>query len=116
MRAAREPAIPEDNVILAPIQSWSLQDHLAGHVRPLEARDIPGVVRLHSRVYGEKYRGREGKLQADLERIFLDNPWYTEDLPSLVYEACTGELIGCVGVLPRPMWFRGPPDHSGCDP
>lgn len=94
-------------MILAPIQSWSLQDHLAGHVRPLEARDIPGVVRLHSRVYGEKYRGRERELQADLERIFLDNPWYTEDLPSLVYEACTGELIGCVGVLPRPMWFKG---------
>lgn len=94
-------------MILAPIQSWSLQDHLAGHVRPLEARDIPGVVRLHSKVYGEKYRGRERELQADLERIFLDNPWYTEELPSLVYEACTGELIGCVGVLPRPMWFNG---------
>ena len=106
MRAARAQA-SKDSVILAPIQSWSLQDHLAGHVRPLLARDIPGVVHLYSRVYGEKYRGRERELLADLERIFLNNPWYTEDLPSLVYEACTGELIGCVGVVPRPMWFKG---------
>ncbi|MGE5624346.1 MAG: hypothetical protein ACM3ZT_02235 [Bacillota bacterium] len=93
-------------MILAPIQSWSLQDHLAGYVRPLEARDIHGIVRLHSCVYGDKYRGRERSLQANLEKILLDNPWRTDDLPSLVFEA-DGEVIGCVGVLPRPMWFKG---------
>ena len=95
------------NAILTPIQSWSLADQFAGYVRPLEPHDIPSIVRLHSSVYGDKYRGRENALQADLERIFFDNPWYRDDLPSLVYEANTREVIGCVGVLPRPMRFNG---------
>jgi len=99
----------EDKVILTPIQSWSLWDQFAGYVRALEPRDIPSIVHLHSRVYGEKYRGREEALRADLERIFFDNPWYRDDLPSLVYEANTGEVVGCVGVLPRPMRFKGRP-------
>ena len=92
---------------LMPIRSWNLQDQFAGYVRPLEPRDIPSIVHLHSSVYGDKYRGREQALQADLERMFFDNPWYRDDLPSLVYEANTGEVIGCVGVLPRPMRLNG---------
>ena len=103
--ASAQPS--KGNVVLAPIQSWSLQDQFAGYVRALEPRDIPSIVHLHSSVYGDKYRGREKALQADLERIFFDNPWYRDDLPSLVYEANTGEVIGCVGVLPRPMRLNG---------
>lgn len=94
-------------MILEPIRSWSLQDHLTGHVRPLEPRDIPRIAELHSKVYGDKYRGREQSLQADLEKLFLGNPWCTDELPSLVFEAGQGEVIGCLGVLPRPMWFNG---------
>jgi len=105
LAASAQPS--KGNVILTPIQSWSLQDQFAGYVRALEPRDIPSIVRLHSSVYGDKYRGREKDLQADLERIFFDNPWCRDDMPSLVYEANTGEVIGCVGVLPRPMRFGG---------
>ena len=106
---AHEAQLEKAKVILSPIQSWSLQDHFAGRVRALEARDIPGIAALHFKVYGDKYRGREQSLRADLLRLFLDNPWYSPELPSLVFESREGEVIGCVGVLPRPMQFHGRP-------
>ncbi len=106
MRAA-DASLMDDNVVLAPIQSWSFQNHFAGRVRALEAGDIAAVTRLYLDVYGAKYRGREQALEADLRRVFIDNPWYTPELPSLVFEEREGRIIGCVGVLPRPMRFNG---------
>lgn len=37
---------------------------------------------------------------------FLRNPWVTPDIPSLVYIE-NGKLVGFIGVIPRPMEFRG---------
>src|ERR1035441_4638884 len=40
--------------------------------------------------------------------IFLANPWASPETPTLVYLE-GGKIVGMVGVLPRPMEFRGKP-------
>jgi hypothetical protein len=90
------------------LQSWNLRNLLAGHVRPLEERDVLPIARLHVRVYGgSKYSGRESALQDDLCKLFLRHPWHDKNMPSLVFEDSSGQVIGCIGVLPRPMVFNG---------
>jgi hypothetical protein len=39
---------------------------------------------------------------------FLRNPWVSSEIPSLVYME-KGKLVGFMGVIPRPMEFRGRP-------
>lgn len=95
------------SAVLQAAQSWNLGDHLMGHVRALARRDIPAVARLYTRVYGEKYTDRQEQLQRGLELVLLGHPWYDERYPSLVYEDNRGEIVGCIGVLPRPMLFKG---------
>ncbi len=46
-------------------------------------------------------------LQAYLKTAFLENPWYDEELPSLVYEESPGKIAGFLGVVPRPMVMHG---------
>ncbi|HEY1760318.1 MAG TPA: hypothetical protein VGG72_33395 [Bryobacteraceae bacterium] len=47
-------------------------------------------------------------LQDVFREIFLGNPWVAEDIQSLVYIE-NGKLVGFLGVIPRPMEFRGRP-------
>lgn len=98
---------PDMNAVLQAAQSWNLGDHLMGHVRILTRRDIPSVARLYTQVYGDKYSDRQDQLRQGLELVLLDHPWYDERYPSLVYEDSHGEIVGCIGVLPRPMLFKG---------
>jgi hypothetical protein len=44
---------------------------------------------------------------AFLQRIFFEPPWRDESLPSLIYEDENGRIVGCLGVMPRHMKFRG---------
>lgn len=82
-------------------------------VRPLEAGDVPAIAALHRRVFGHGGSGNgeaptvpDDDLTRFLDVILRDHPWRDPDLPSLVYEQ-DGEVIGCLGVMPRPMDFRG---------
>ncbi len=43
------------------------------------------------------------------EQIFFHNPWYDEEITSLVYESASGKIIGFLGVTPRPMLLRHHP-------
>jgi hypothetical protein len=81
-------------------------------VRPFVEADIPLVAELHRRVF------RTGDApSADLERryrtylrgIFLNNPWYDEEMSPLVYEDADGSIAGFLGVMPRRMSIRGRP-------
>jgi hypothetical protein len=97
----------ERDRLLAAAQSWSLADLFMGHARPLEKQDIPRVAQLYTRVYGDKYATRQEQLLRDLTDLFLGHPWYDERYPSLVYQDSKGDIVGCIGVLPRPMQFKG---------
>jgi hypothetical protein len=77
-------------------------------IRPFNAEHLPEVARLYMKVM----RGRSGNggdaLQRQFRRIFLENPWVAEDIPSLCsFEGDT--LAGFLGVVPRPMLFKGSP-------
>jgi hypothetical protein len=49
------------------------------------------------------------KLDAYFEEMFFHNPWADEEIPSLVYEAGDGAIIGFIGIIPRRMQLHGRP-------
>src|SRR5438093_7865384 len=83
-----------------------------GQVRPFVEKDIPQVADLHRRVFptGDHLSCRmERSYTSYFREIFLNNPWYDEDLPSLVYQDSDGAIVGFLGVMPRWMSVRGRP-------
>jgi hypothetical protein len=80
----------------------------AGRVRPLTPADLPAIARLHAQAFPER-RMPAGDVEDYLGEIFCGHPWQDEALPSLVYESRAGQIAGCLGVMPRPMLFRGRP-------
>ncbi len=88
-----------------------------GPIRPFVKDDIPQVADLHQRVFGVDGKPAEQPISAGLlkayadyfESIFLRHPWRDETLPSLVYEDRDGRVTGFLGVMARPMSFRGQP-------
>src|SRR5436309_7238725 len=83
-----------------------------GHVRAFTEQDIPQVADLHRRVFrtGEgSGRMTEKSYAAYFRTVYLNNPWSDPELPSLVYESPGGAILGFLGVVPRPMSFRGRP-------
>jgi len=80
-----------------------------GRVRPLVEDDLPQILDLHQRVFGGGAgRGREAS-RSHLEQILYRHPWHDEALPSLVYQEGAGRIVGCLGVMPRPMVMKGRP-------
>jgi hypothetical protein len=81
-------------------------------VRPFVEDDIPQVADLHRRVFRTSAHPSE-QLQAQYTRyfkqVFLNNPWYDKDLPSLVYETAQGAITGFLGVMPRWLSIKGRP-------
>ena len=85
-----------------------------GAVRALEARDVARVAQLHAQAFGAKDAASPSpppspppSLEAALSRLLLEHPWSDASLPSLVFEDSGGRLIGCLGVMPRPMSLAG---------
>src|SRR5687768_9820643 len=72
-----------------------LLDHrsaaLKGHIRPLTEADLGAAIDPRER------------------RLFFDVPWRDGSLCSLAYEDRSGHVIASLGVMPRPMKFRGRP-------
>lgn len=80
-----------------------------GYVRPLVPDDIPEVVRLYARVFGPLVADSLDGLQSTFREVFLNHPWSDQDLPSLVYQEKNQRIVGCLGVMPRPMSMNGRP-------
>jgi hypothetical protein len=83
-----------------------------GCVRPFIEEDIPKVARLHSRIFrtGDSSSPRlQQSYRAYFAQIFLKNPWRDSTMPSLVYEAAGGNIVGFLGVLPRRLSMNGRP-------
>lgn len=55
-----------------------------------------------------QFRTAPPALRDYVREIFLGNPWVSPEISSLVYME-KGKLVGFLGVIPRPMEFRGRP-------
>lgn len=80
-----------------------------GHVRPVVPDDIPRVAELYAKVFGPRGGGAMEGLREVLRDVFFRHPWLDDRLPSLVYQAREGRILGCLGVVPRPMSLKGRP-------
>jgi hypothetical protein len=65
------------------------------------------VVDLHGEGFGRQ--APRQNVEDFLGEIFFRHPWLDETLPSLGYVDPTGKLVGCLGVMPRPMVLDGQP-------
>jgi hypothetical protein len=61
------------------------------------------VADLYQAAFGRPIPNSSGFLR----RVFFEQPWRDESLPSLAYEDSSGRVVACLGVMPRPMKFRG---------
>lgn len=82
-------------------------------IRSFTKEDIPQVADMLQRLLlPEAPSGRmlsASELPEYLERTFFDTPWYDDSLPSLVYQASNGKLIGFLALAPRKMLFQDRP-------
>ena len=79
-----------------------------GRVRPVRDDDLGALTDLHRRTFGSSAAGEE-ELSSYLLELLCRHPWLDERLPSLVYETGDGRLVGCLGVMPRPLSLDGEP-------
>jgi hypothetical protein len=82
-------------------------------IRPFTKDDIPQIVDMFQRLLlanngGMRLQPRN-LLPDYFEQIFFHNPWYEEEISSLVYESASGKIIGFLGVTQRPMLLQGYP-------
>jgi hypothetical protein len=70
---------------------------------------LPEIVALRRQVFHHSERPVDADLQAYLRRVFLENPWRSPEVWSLVYEDPHGRVGGFLGVVPRVMMLRGEP-------
>src|SRR5437773_3542164 len=81
--------------------------HRVSLVRPFAPGDIPRVAELHeSGLAASRHLSMENRRRY-LGKVFLENPWYDDTLPSLVAEGEHGRIVGFLGVLPRRMSWNG---------
>jgi hypothetical protein len=81
-------------------------DVRTGRVRAFTPADLPAVARLHAIAFPNRRMGA-AEVEPYLAELFCGHPWQDDALPSLVYESRPGHVAGCLGVMPRPMRFRG---------
>jgi hypothetical protein len=82
-------------------------------IRPFIKDDIPQVVSLFERLLLSDTPSRRqlapDKLSDYFEQILFHNPWYDEELSSMVYQGTEGKILGFLGVVPRRMVFGNQP-------
>ena len=78
-----------------------------GRVREYRLADTGDVAQLWAQEFHKRPSVPGAVVTRYFEEMFFSNPWYTEDMPSFVYEDTNGSVIGFLGVIPRPMKFLG---------
>ena len=78
-------------------------------IRSVERADLPGVCALFEQVMGSGERTPDPRLVPYFARVLLDDPWADPELPSRVYEAPDGEIVGFIGSSTRRMRVDGRP-------
>lgn len=79
-----------------------------GNIRRFRVDDIPAIVALFGKAFGDTQRFAETALALYFQKLFFDNPWFDLDLPSFVYTDELG-ISGFIGVVPRRMRLRKRP-------
>jgi hypothetical protein len=80
---------------------------MSGGIRAVVERDFPNVVALYSRIYPNVTAKALAKRAEYLHLLLFEHPWRASGIPSLVYEDNAGQILGLLGVTPRPMLFKG---------
>ena len=78
-----------------------------GRVRPFVEDDIPQVVELNTRSFPRSATLSPETQQHRFREICLKNPWFHEEIRSLVYQEDDGRIAGFLAVIPRHMSFHG---------
>ena len=80
-------------------------------IRAITEDDLGGLVALHRKAFADSPKVPDDRLAAHLADLFFDHPWkgWESPLPSLVCEDEDGELVGALGVMPRPMTLDDEP-------
>jgi len=80
-----------------------------GRIRQFTTEDIPRVVELNQKLFPESKRLSSERQEYLFNEICFHNPWYDDEISSLVYEEGHGMITGFLGVVPRRMSFDGRP-------
>lgn len=75
-------------------------------IRPFSEEFANAIAALHFRAMRGQTRQPGAALPEYFREILLRNPWATPEIPSLVCVE-NGKMIAALGVVPRPMEFRG---------
>lgn len=75
-------------------------------IRPFQEEFCGAAATLHMQAMRGQSREPAPALAQYFRQVLLENPWVTPEIPSLVCLE-NGRLIGMLGVIPRPMEFRG---------
>ena len=78
-------------------------------VRPLDRSDLPQVVDLFIETFRPERRAKPEAVRTCFETVYLENPWFDPEIPSLVYDDGAGRVLGFLGAVPRPMQSGGAP-------
>jgi hypothetical protein len=77
------------------------------NVRTAVDSDLQAIAALHAKIYPSGVGGSSERRLSYLKNILFQHPWRNEHLGSLVYEDSSDEIVGFLGVMPRPMLFNG---------
>jgi hypothetical protein len=76
-------------------------------IRPFQRDDIPRVSDLFRTAFLRNGNHDADTLHAYFERVFFENPWYDDELPSYVHVDNDGAIDAFVGVQPKRFRWRG---------
>ncbi len=77
-------------------------------IRAFTAEHVRDTANLYLKAVRGQSRPAPRALEDAFRESFLDNPWASQEIFPLVYLE-KGKLVGFLGVIPRPMEFRGRP-------
>ena len=77
-------------------------------IRAFSEEHATDAANLYLKAARGQFRPAPRTLVDQVRDSFLRNPWVSPEIPSLVYLE-NGKLVGFMGVIPRPMEFRGRP-------
>ncbi|MBA4312019.1 MAG: hypothetical protein C0417_05265 [Chlorobiaceae bacterium] len=78
-----------------------------GFVRKFKQDDIETVIDLNTRLFPESASLSKEAQRNIFEDVCFRNPWFDEEISSLVHVESDGRISGFLGVIPRKMVFDG---------
>jgi len=77
-----------------------------GQIRACKLEDLASIADLFSATFGSCDARGAQDLRSYLQQVYFENPWADDAFASLVFEQ-NGVLEGFLGIVPRPMEYRG---------